>query len=77
MASPFGQGSGPIYLNNIGCTGSEERLTSCPHPNSVGETGCRHNEDAGVRCSVEGQKLELVSKLGSSLVAQQLAYGAN
>ena len=58
--SPFGAGNGPIYLDNVNCTGNEQTLASCPHPDPVGEHNCGHDEDAGVRCSTtEGEKLEL------------------
>ena len=45
----FGQGSGEILLDNVGCTGSESRLIDCP-ANPVGNDNCGHSEDAGVRC---------------------------
>ena len=45
----FGAGTGPIYLDNVDCSGSESNLIDCQHSPSV---YCRygHNEDAGVRC---------------------------
>ena len=45
----FGAGMGPIYLDDVGCTGVEPRLVSCP-ATPVGEHNCEHSEDAGVRC---------------------------
>ena len=46
----FGQGSGPILLKNVGCTGRESNLTSCTH-DPIGEVGdCTHEDDAGVMC---------------------------
>ena len=46
----FGQGSGPILLKNVGCTGSESNLTNCTH-DPIGEVGnCTHEDDAGVMC---------------------------
>ena len=48
----FGEGSGPIWLDNVACTGSESTLASCGHL-GVNITGnCGHDEDAGVRCSI-------------------------
>jgi len=47
----FGQGSGPILLDRVTCSGSESTLASCGHL-GVGVTrSCSHSEDAGVRCS--------------------------
>ncbi len=43
----FGEGTGPIVLNAVGCTGSERRLLDCPS-DVIGS--CTHVEDAGVIC---------------------------
>ena len=46
----FGQGSGPILLKNVGCSGSERALIDCTH-DPIGELGvCSHSDDAGVSC---------------------------
>ena len=47
----FGEGSGPIWLDDVFCTGSESELLECPH-NGIGNHNCRHFEDASVRCSL-------------------------
>ena len=44
----FGQGTGPILIDEVRCTGSEERLVDCPHIR--GPSDCAHYEDASVRC---------------------------
>ena len=47
----FGQGSGPIWLDSVSCTGSESTLVSCGHLGVNITRNCDHSEDAGVRCS--------------------------
>ena len=50
----FGEGSGPIWLDDVSCAGSESELLECPH-NGIGNHNCDHSEDASVRCSVSGK----------------------
>ena len=46
----FGQGGGPIFLDNVVCTGDEFSLVECQHPGIARSQFCNHSEDAGVIC---------------------------
>ena len=43
----FSQGTGPIQLDNVACTGSEPTILQCSH---LTIDNCGHYEDAGIRC---------------------------
>ena len=48
----FRPGSGPIWLDNLGCSGSEFSLLQCPH-RGKGVHNCIHHEDVTVSCLIK------------------------
>ncbi len=44
------QGTGQIWLDEVGCAGTESRLIDCA-ANALGSNDCAHNKDAGVMCA--------------------------
>ena len=49
-SAAFGQGTGPIFLDNVLCDGSEQALAKCGHLGVNITRSCSHGDDAGVRC---------------------------
>ena len=50
-SATFGQGSGPIWLDDLTCSGNEADIDQCnKNGNKWGVHNCNHGEDAGVIC---------------------------
>ena len=49
----YGQGTGPIWLDDVDCSGSETSLLLCPH-SWMDDYNCGHHEDVSVQCRGNG-----------------------
>ena len=65
----FGEGEDPIWLDNVGCDGDEQRLTDC-RSRGWGVHNCGHHEDAGASC---GADQSATSLLDAYVTGDQLA----
>ena len=72
----FGQGTGPLLLDRLSCTGREQTLLSCSHRGiEVTSYYCGHDDDAGVRCQGKNTNAEMTFVLYKSDIPDiQLQY---
>ena len=63
---PFTAGTGSIFLDDMGCTGTETRVDQCRNlgyggtmASTVGRHNCGHHEDVAVRCSSPTRNIRL------------------
>ena len=51
----YGQGIGPIWLDDLKCTGVELTIKNCAHT-QWGIHNCKHRDDAGIQCSAPSKR---------------------
>ena len=61
----YGQGSGPIHLDDVACSGSETNILQCTYDSVTSD--CGHSEDAGVQCAIDSKLDGYVKKCHNTL----------
>ena len=69
----FPAGTGPIWLDDVACTGSESSLANCQH-RGWGSHDCGHNEDVEVSCDGSGPAPSGGGSASSNLTCWQDQY---
>ena len=65
--SSFGANSGPIFLDRITCTGSENKLFDCPQ-SPLGIFECERNDIVGVQCIGKYTYTQRISNISLSCI---------
>ncbi|XP_008315493.1 lysyl oxidase homolog 4-like [Cynoglossus semilaevis] len=58
----LGQGTGPIHMNSVQCTGRERSITECNY-RQVPLYSCKHNQDVSLRCHVPNTGIQTQVRL--------------
>ncbi|XP_070543452.1 scavenger receptor cysteine-rich type 1 protein M160-like isoform X2 [Ptychodera flava] len=66
----YGEGSGPILMDDVECDGNERTLGQCQmHHLGIGHSDCSHEEDVGIRCSGPDSSQQCVLDCGPGYYA--------
>ena len=47
----YGEGSDPVWMSGLSCTGRENNITDCYHNGFTTSSHCSHSNDVGVVCA--------------------------
>ena len=68
-STTYSQGTGPIFLDNVNCDGTESRLADCTYDSHTAD--CTHSEDAGIHC--QRKCIIMCSYMHSGIILNKVA----
>ena len=72
-SSFFGMGTGPIWMDNVQCSGNEASISDCSFK-GWGITDCNHGNNAGVRCKGIIKHKEILNIIAFSDTPEEVEY---
>lgn len=67
LSALYGQGQGPILLDNMDCNGDESSILDCDYVGLTESIRCSHSEDISIQCSVLGQTTPMSAPVQTTL----------
>ena len=71
LSAYYGEGTGPILLDNVKCHGNESDIFACVH-NGIGSHNCDHDQDASVECSSESALLKMLCSIVNLIICMYI-----
>ncbi|XP_077977747.1 uncharacterized protein LOC144433313 [Glandiceps talaboti] len=62
----FAEGTGPVWFENVDCSGTEKTILDCTDQNDKGKTSCGHSQDAGAACAKPIRLVDGNGRVGTS-----------
>ena len=75
VSAHFGEGTGPIWLDDVECTAEDTSLVQCDHY-GMGNSDCTHSEDVSVYCGKYAYPLSVCVAVRTIVPSRHARYRA-
>ena len=59
LGNQYGRGTGPIWLSDLGCSGTESSVLQCRY-SGWSVTSCGHSEDVSISCGTPDPRMLII-----------------